>query len=289
MLFLMFENMSNKRNGRASSQTRSKATPQIRIWSKPISDSKEQMEILEKVKISSQFGMRKRGLFEFYGDELIAYKREKPKCSNRNKFLHFLSTYFTEYLEDNCPTSWQECHSLFWEEFLFAFYPTQLTITPNEKEVETFLFELKKFTRWLDRKIGTSSYKLINQFIAESKDDLLECEYLLNQLLIHAYPEIFENKRHVEFSDLYKLKDVPDYENYKKLIFEIKEINNELVIASDIYTNINYLIEGMPPQILSPSILIYGVIGQNNGELIWTWQYPEHVMPLRTKKFIIGL
>lgn len=286
--FLMMNNDFSEQYGRTSSQNRSKESPQIRIWSKPISGPKEQMEILEKVKTIQQFGMRHRGLFEFYGDDLITYKREKPKSSDRNKFLKVLSTYFTDYLEDDCPNTWQECQSSFWEEFLIIFYPTQIILTPNEKEVETFLFELKKFTRWLDRKTGCSSHVMINHLIEESKADLKKCEHLINELFKHAYPDIFKNKGHLEPSDLPKLLDIPKYDNMKTVIFEIKEINNELFIMTDILQNIDYLLNGLPQQIISPDLLIHGIIGRNNGDFVWTWLSPANVMPLRAKKMILG-
>lgn len=115
--------------------------------------------------------MRYRGLFEYYGKDLIAYKRENPTDQNRNEFLRILSSYMTTHLVDNCPTSWKKCKTSFWEEFIFGYYPHMMLITPEENEVDTFLLELKKFIQWLDKRAGTSFHPLIEKYAAESVTD----------------------------------------------------------------------------------------------------------------------
>ena len=62
-------------------------------------------------------------------------------------FLYVLGKYLTEYLEDDCPSSWETCQPSFWDEFIFSFYPFHIHVTPNEKEVERFLSEFSTYRR----------------------------------------------------------------------------------------------------------------------------------------------
>ena len=134
--------------------------------------------------------MRYRGLLEFYENDLITYKLENPKSKARNQFLELLAKYFTVYLEEDCPTSWEDCQPPFWEEFLFTFYPFHLKVTPDEKEVEQFVLELKKFVRWINRNDKSSDYEYIDKYVKEALIDLKECEHLINRLYLHTFPRI---------------------------------------------------------------------------------------------------
>ncbi|OIJ14408.1 hypothetical protein BKP37_08680 [Anaerobacillus alkalilacustris] len=51
-----------------------------RVWSISVNNPNEHEEMKKKMTISSEFHMRYRGLFEFYGDDLISYKLQ---CLNR--------------------------------------------------------------------------------------------------------------------------------------------------------------------------------------------------------------
>ncbi|HHY73304.1 MAG TPA: hypothetical protein GX497_08770 [Bacillus bacterium] len=102
-----------------------------------------------------------------------------------------------------------------------------------------------------------------------------------------SYPEeIHKNFDKLSYEELYELLDDPYYDNTKSIIFEIKEIHHNLVIGLDINSNANYSIDGMPYKILSPGFLIHGSIGKFNGEVVWTWMFPENVMPLRSKNYL---
>ena len=147
---------------------------------------------MQKLHIGSQFDFRHRGLFEFYGDDLIAYKLEKPKSASRNGFLTIFGKYFTDYL-DACPSSWEKIDENFWEELLFMYFPFHIKITTEKREVEKFLFELKKFTRWLDKRIGSQWTLFITKLIEQSSAELKYCEHLINILYLQHYPRFHQD------------------------------------------------------------------------------------------------
>lgn len=88
----------------------------------------------------------------------------------------------TDILVDSCSPSWKQCQSSFWEEFIFDCIPQYIKITPQEKEVEKYLFQLKKFTKWFDHLAGTSWSPVVEAFAEEATPDLKNCERLLNHL-----------------------------------------------------------------------------------------------------------
>lgn len=55
---------------------RQRVKPETKIKLIPLTGTQSRSEILKKIEISSQFNMRYRGLFEYYGDDLIAYKKK---------------------------------------------------------------------------------------------------------------------------------------------------------------------------------------------------------------------
>lgn len=64
----------------------------------------------------------------------------------------------TDHLEDECPPSWKECPSSFWEELIFAYLPHYTKIIPHKNYAEIFLSQLRKFVRWLDEKNKLTFY-----------------------------------------------------------------------------------------------------------------------------------
>lgn len=246
----------------------------------------EKREFLAKVEVCLMFEMRPRGLLEFYGDDLVAYKQEKPKSASRNFFLQVLSTYFTDYLYDICPSSWEECQDSFWKELLVAFYPLEIQLTTNEKEVDQFLNELKKFVKWLDHRKECSFSKMVNHYIAEYKTDLKYCEFLLNRLYNHVNPEILEEHSQVLFPTTNLLDDIHEYNQSKKVIFEIINIYDGIIMASDVETKQVFYITGLPHEVLTPDILISGLIAKKYEDPIWNWISPDSVYPLDAQKYL---
>lgn len=256
------------------------------IYLESIACPNEKREFLEKVGICLKFDMRPRGLLEFYGDDLVAYKQEKPKNQSRNTFLQVLSAYFTDYLFDNCPSSWQECRDSFWEQLLVAFFPLQMYLSTNEKEVDVFLNELKKFVKWLDHRKESSFSKMVNHYIEEYKTDLKYCEFLLNCLYNHISPDILDKDSQELFPTTKLLDDIHEYNQSKKLIFEIINIDDGITMASDVKTHQVFYIAGLPYEVLSPGILISGLIAKKFENSIWKWISPDSVYPLDAQKYL---
>lgn len=270
-------------SGKAVDECCSKET---RVWLQPFTNPDEHKEFLQKVKISSQFGLRYRGLLEFYGNDLIAYKLENPSSKPRNEFLEVLAMYFTVFLEADCPESWKECQPSFWEEFIFTFYPFHIKITPKEKEVEKFLSELKKFIRWLDRRVGSSWYKLIETYIEESSTELKKCEQIINRLYLHTFPRIHHDDWDFNMEFLLNTQQIEECKEAEMNIFEVENLNGPIVVVTSLDTNMTYYIKGLPYEIIMPGTLLSGTIGRKSGDWLWIWNQPESVFPPRARKYL---
>lgn len=152
------------------------------MWEKTFKSPKERQDFLMNLAIAAQFNLRNRGLVEYYGKDLISYKKDNPSDATRNEFLRLLSRFMTHHLEDNCPPSWRECTPSFWEQFIFTCIPHYIKITSHENQIETFLNELKKFISWLDKRARTSFYQVVSRMAEEAEPELKSCESLLNHL-----------------------------------------------------------------------------------------------------------
>src|SRR5690606_21004093 len=149
---------------------------------RPMEGPEEYEEMLNKLIVSRKFNMRFRGLRQFYGDELIAYKLKNPSSSSRNIFLEIIAEYFTTYLEDKCPSSWNECDHEFWEEFNYSVYTYTATKSPKQNEVKRVLNECKKLVDWLGEQIGSSFYADSNGLCPGATAESLERVKVRNNL-----------------------------------------------------------------------------------------------------------
>ncbi|GHH99909.1 hypothetical protein AM1BK_34520 [Neobacillus kokaensis] len=240
--------------------------------------------MLMDLAISSEFEMRYRGLLEYYGKDFIAYKKEKPSDKIRNEFLRVISKYMTHYLEDDCPPSWKQCQQPFWEDLIYSFYPDHIKISPEEKDVDTFLYELKKFVRWLDKRVGTSWYKAVEQYTLEAFPDLKICERIINRLTLNDFPRIHHKDWNLE-QDLDRFE-----ENFNQCteradgIFKVTTIIGNTVVVSEMNSNCTYYIKGLPTELIMPGIKMNGTIGKKSGEVAWGWYLTTSIYPPRGRK-----
>lgn len=260
--------------------------PNIKLTAVPVINLNDSSNFLQKLHIGSQFDLPLSGLFEFYGNDLIDYKLEKPKSTSRNEFLNILGKYFTDYLEDTCPSSWDDIDESFWEELLFMYFPFHIKITPEKREVEKFLFELKKFTRWLDKRIGSHWTPLINRFIEQSSSELNYCEHLLNALYLQHYPRFHQDDWDMRQDIENHSRSIKQFHKDIYYMFEVLDVNGPITILKNIDTSDTYSVIGLPEKVILPGILISGGIGKKHGELFWNWLYPEGVYPKRSLKYL---
>jgi hypothetical protein len=264
----------------------SEKIPQIKVLIKPFANSKEHQEMSKNLEIGAEFDMRYRGHFLYYGKDLIAYKLEKPFSKKRNDFLRDLSQYMSDHLEDNCPSSWKQCESSFWEEFIFTFYPHILKITPDEKEVETFLHQLKIFVQWIDKRVGTSFYPIIEKFIEESDSELKHCERLLNSIFLIDHPRMYQDDWN-PVQDIEKINQKYEKCNDKlNSLFEVTKIMGDTIELTEFNSCRTYNLIGLTSKLFVPGIIMSGVIGKKSSDLVWNWYQTDGVYPRRGKKYI---
>jgi hypothetical protein len=223
---------------------------------------RDQQVFLKNLAISSEFDMRHRGLLEFYGNDLIAYKQEKPLDQARNEFLRIFANYLTTILENQCPPSWKACQPRFWEEFISNCIPHLMKITPEENEVETLLYHLKKFVSWLDKRVCTSFFKVIEVYSEEAIADLKVCERLLNH---HPNLHLRDCDPQKEFEKA--LKKQSSKMDTIHGCFEISGLIDNTVTLKDSKTNKVYDIQNLPSKLVIPGFFVTGEIRkESNGK-----------------------
>lgn len=258
----------------------------VKVWSKALDSPQEHQELLADLKISAEFDMRYRGLLEYYGKDLIAYKRIHPLSTNCNEFLRHFSKYMTTYLEDNCPPSWDQCNSSFWEELIFTYVPLFIKITPQKKEVEKFLSQLKSFIHWLDKRVGTSWHEIVNNYAEEANPMLHHCEQLLNQLFLMEYPTVHQSDWNLEQEIERNNQEFHATADRLESIFEVTRVLEDTVILTELKTKRDYPIKGLPCSLIYTGMLIDGIIFRRSDAMFWNWFLTNCVFPERARKYI---
>ncbi|MCQ6280879.1 hypothetical protein [Bacillus sp. EB600] len=263
--------------------------PQISVRMIPFNSPEEHQQMLRDLATSSEFDMRHRGLFEYYGKDFITYKRLKPFDQARNEFLRIIAKFMSECLEDNCPSSWKQCQPSFWEELIFTFYPHTMNISPNNNETENFIGQLLKFVRWLDKQAGTSWYPAVEEYALIAFPELQKCEKLLNSLFLRDYPRI----HHEDYNPSQDFEKVNQQFNQCPIklggIYEVTSVLDDSVILMDLKTKQSYSIKGLPDDLIVPGMIMDGTIGKQKSDLFWYWYVTIGIFPQRAKNFIMNI
>lgn len=271
--------------GTNKNQKRNKSETKVKII--PLPDSQDRHKFLKKLAISSHFNMRYRGLFEYYGDDLIEYKQQDIEDDKRNKFLTIFSSYITTYLEDDMPPSWQQCNSSFVERLIYLYLPYSLKISYGKKEIEIFVHELKKFCLWLDQRKNTSFSEHLKS-CSYDIHGLIDCEHLLNHLTLKMFPHYYQpNWNYKEDSKNLKRKEA-SCQRLEDGIFQITQINQGIIMLTDIHTNHSYQVAGLPTEkFISTGMLLHGIMGIKEKELYWDWISTLGVYPEKAKRYFV--
>lgn len=260
-------------------------SPETKIKLIPLSGTQTRSEILKKIEISSQFNMRYRGLFEYYGDDLIAYKKENPTDYFRNEFLRAFSSYLTDYLEDNMPASWDKCQKSFIELLLYIHLPNSIKISYEHNSIQYFISEFKKFSIWLDQREKTAWTSILTPY-NETIHELQLCEELLNRLYLQMYPQFFEANWDYE-KDLTRVSKVfEECQHIEDNFFQIIKIEKNTVLLSNIYTNKQFQISDIPVDNRFLGIILHGSIGRLEGQTTWSLLLVAGLYPKGAKRYL---
>jgi len=259
---------------------------ETRVWMVPFSNDGERLEFLNNLQIGSEFDMRYRGLVEFYGKDFIAYKQEQYFDQDRNDFLRIFSSYMADFLEDDCPPSWKQCTPQFWEEFIVCYIPYFIKVTEDQKQVETFMKQLKSFVKWLDKRAHTWWYKYIINFCKRHRSDLKACEALINHLYLADFPKVFHDDWNYQHDLDLLLETYKDYDATVHSVFEIKKTDQDIALLYDLKTSRSYSIIGLPEKLIRPGILMHGIIGKKDEYIFWDWHHTDNISPLKSKDYI---
>lgn len=260
-------------------------SPETKIRLIPLTGTQSRSEILKKIEISSQFNMRYRGLFEYYGDDLIAYKKENPTDFFRNEFLRTFSSYLTDYLEDNMPVSWNKCKKSFIELLLHIHLPNTIKISKERNSIQHFISEFKKFSLWLDQREKTIWTRMLTAY-DETIHELQLCEELLNKLYLQMYPQYFESNWDYD-KDLTRVSQV--FEKCKDIeenFFQIINIDGNTVILSNIHTNKQFQLSDLPINERYLGIILHGSIGRFEEQTTWSLLLTAGLYPKRAKRYL---
>lgn len=260
--------------------------PQMKVLMKHFENSKECEELLKNMRICDEFDMRHRGHFLFYGKDFIDYKLIRPYDKDRNEFLRILSNFMTTVLEDDCPPSWKKCKRPFWEELIFTHFPHVMRITPDQKQVETFLSQLRMFVQWLDKRVGTTWFAVVDKYSKEAISDLKVCEQVLNTIFLRDFPQLhqkdFNPEQQIEITNQSFKQCTKRWDS----LFEVTSIIDQITVLKEFNTNITYYVKGLPTHIIVPELIMSGCIGRKSGTLLWEWFQTEGIYPQNGRKYL---
>ncbi|MEH7252097.1 hypothetical protein V7111_08230 [Neobacillus niacini] len=238
------------------------------------------------MRLSAEFDMRHRGHFLFYGKDFIDYKLERSYDKDRKEFLRILSNFMTDVLEDNCPPSWKKCKRPFWEELIFTHLPHVMRITPDQKQVETFLSQLKIFIQWLDKRVGTTWFAVVDKYSKEAISDLKVCEQVLNTIFSKDFPQLhqkgFSPEQQIEIANQSFELCIKSRDS----LFEVRSIIDQITVLTEFNTNITYYVKGLPTHLIVPELIMNGCIGRKSGTLLWEWFQTEGIYPQKGRKYL---
>ena len=260
--------------------------PQMKVLMKHFENPQEREILVRNMKISAEFDMRHRGHFLFYGKDFIDYKLERPYDKDRNEFLRILSNFMSNVLADNCPSSWKKCNRPFWEELIFTHLPHVMHITPEQKQVETFLPQLKMFTQWLDKRSGTTCFPVVDKYSKEAISDLKLCEQLLNTIFLRDFPQLHQKDFSLEQQIEIANQSFKQCTNRWDSIFEVTSVIDQITVLKEFNTHITYYVKGLPTHLIVPGLIMSGCIGRKNGTLLWEWFQTEGIYPQKGRKYI---
>jgi hypothetical protein len=192
----------------------------------------------------------------------------------------------TDCIEDNCPSSWKHCQPSFWEELILTFYPHTMTISPDEKSTENFLGQLLTFVRWLDKKNGTSHYPIVENYALNAESELKTCERLLNTLFLIHYPRIFHDDWDFEADHERMMQNLDECVDKRSDLFEVTSIEDDSIVLTTFNSKKSYRVDGMPSELMIPSMLLMGMLGKHHRSQHWSWILTEGVYPPSGKRFI---
>lgn len=267
----------------ANHREREKSPTRIKLI--PLTGTQSRSEILKKIEISSQFNMRYRGLYEYYGDDLIAYKKDNPTDYFRNEFLRTFSSYLTDYLEDSMPTSWHKCKKSFIELLLLIHLPNALKISEERNSMQHFISEFKKFSIWLDHRKNTSWTKMLTPY-EQTIHELQLCEELLNRLYLKMYPQIFDSDWDYQENISRVSQCLEECPEVKDNFFQINTVDGNTAYFSNIHTNEQFQVNNFPIEEQFLGLILHGTIGRLDGRSSWSLLLTAGVYPKRAKRYL---
>lgn len=263
-----------------------KATVWIKKFSDDAENEHERKRMIEKIALCSQFGMRYQGLVRFYGNDLIGYQEKIGANKNGTEFLRVLANHFANTDDEMPPSSWQDCNHQFWEELIFSYFPHIMKISKSQNQSVRFLFQLKKFVRWLDKQKETTFSQMVEQLVQEAMIELVPCEHMLNELFTIEYPTIHSNdwdfKKEINVAQKKLESAVALYNS----VFQVLKIQKGIVDLKDLDKKRTYQVTLLPCARIKEGVLLNGMIGKQKGDFYWEWMITEGVYPNKAKQYI---
>ncbi|MCL6571827.1 MAG: hypothetical protein K6T88_09105 [Bacillus sp. (in: Bacteria)] len=260
--------------------------PQVNVLMKHFKNPKEHEEMVKSLQIGAEFDMRPRGHYLFYGKDMIAYKLERPYDQNRNEFLRILSNFMSNVLEDTCPSTWKKCKRPFWEELIFTHLPHVMRITPDQNQIQTFLYQLKMFIQWLDKRVGTTWFTVVDKYSKEAVSDLKVCEHVLNTLFLRDFPQIHQKGfRPLQTAEIIE-QNFKECTKHLDSLFEVTSIIDQITVLTEFNSNKTFYVKGLPTHLIVPGLIMSGAIGRKSGTLLWEWFQTEGIYPQKGRKYL---
>lgn len=260
---------------------------EVNMIAHEFSHQEEHKEMLVKVEKTAKFGMRYRGLLEFYCDDLIAYSTKKGFGKHALAFLRIFSTFLTDHQGDRSLSSWEDCDHLFWEDLIFTCFPEHITSFPTKhRSSDIFLQQLKRFVRWLDKHSGSSFYKTVEDLAEEALPELLACEVLFHDLFSRAVPDYHQRKHDLNSVAWEIIEKQNHFDMTRNSIFEVTNVGF-ITTLRDLKTTYTYQAAGLPENKLQPGMLLEGIMGKMQDDFYWSWFLAMYIFPQKAEKYIV--
>jgi hypothetical protein len=135
-------------------------------------------------------------------------------------------------------------------------------------EVENFLVQLKKFIRWLDKRVGTHYYPIIEKYSTEAAPNLKSCEQLLNILFLKHFPQAYSPNWNPE-KDIEELTlNGTQFLNSQEGVFEVTSKIEDTSVLTDLSSDHTYYVKDLPSDYVEIGMILSGVIGKRKGKNI---------------------
>lgn len=122
----------------------------------PVHNKKQRVTVVlkEDIPLYDNLGFLPENVDNFYAKDLIAFYKEKTYGASVSTIRKYENSLYDirEYLESSAVNNWNECDSVFWQDFLEkGIY--QINETVSKTKLKDRISTVKALTKWLEKEV----------------------------------------------------------------------------------------------------------------------------------------